>query len=126
MKSYDFGADKLKATEAPMFFIHGDADGVRLDHIAELFRLIGWRDSRRPTAALRIATGHLAQYNTRHADAARARHCSDGERLFGCEAAIAIKNLYNCVTIEDWPCFLARRWDLATREVLFVGVTGHR
>lgn len=22
-----------------MFFIHGDADGVRLDHIAEMFRL---------------------------------------------------------------------------------------
>ena len=38
---YDFGADKLKATRAPMFFIHGDADGVRLDHIAEMFRLKG-------------------------------------------------------------------------------------
>lgn len=38
---YDFGADKLKATKAPMFFIHGDADGVRLDHIAEMFRLKG-------------------------------------------------------------------------------------
>jgi hypothetical protein len=24
-----------------MFFIHGDADGVRLDHIAEMFRLKG-------------------------------------------------------------------------------------
>src|SRR6476469_10592735 len=33
LKPYDFGADKLKATKAPMFFIHGDADGVRLDHI---------------------------------------------------------------------------------------------
>ena len=40
-KPYDFGADKLKATKAPMFFIHGDADGVRLDHIAEMFRLKG-------------------------------------------------------------------------------------
>ncbi len=29
-KPCDFGADKLKATTAPMFFIHGDADGVRL------------------------------------------------------------------------------------------------
>src|SRR5262249_45331291 len=29
-KEYDFGADKLKATTAPMFFIHGDADGIRL------------------------------------------------------------------------------------------------
>jgi pimeloyl-ACP methyl ester carboxylesterase len=41
LKPYDFGADKLKATKAPMFFIHGDADGTRLDHIAELFRLKG-------------------------------------------------------------------------------------
>src|SRR6516164_1170208 len=32
LKPYDFGADKLKATLAPMIFIHGDADGVRLDH----------------------------------------------------------------------------------------------
>ena len=40
-KSYDFGADKLKATTAPMFFIHGDADGVRLAHVAEMFRLKG-------------------------------------------------------------------------------------
>lgn len=41
LKPYDFGADKLKATKAPFFFIHGDADGVRLDHIAEMFRLKG-------------------------------------------------------------------------------------
>lgn len=40
-KGYDFGADKLKATPAPMFFVHGDADGVRLAHIAEMFRLKG-------------------------------------------------------------------------------------
>ena len=40
-KDYDFGADKLKATKAPMFFIHGDADGIRLEHIAEMFRLKG-------------------------------------------------------------------------------------
>jgi pimeloyl-ACP methyl ester carboxylesterase len=38
---YDLGADKLKATKAPMFFIHGDADGVRLEHISEMFRLKG-------------------------------------------------------------------------------------
>lgn len=38
---YDFGSDKFKATEAPMFFIHGDADGVRFDHIAEMYRLKG-------------------------------------------------------------------------------------
>ena len=41
LRPYDFGADKLKATKAPMFFIHGDADGARLDHIAEMFRLKG-------------------------------------------------------------------------------------
>ena len=40
-KPYDFGANKLKATKAPMFFIHGDADGIRLAHIAEMFRLKG-------------------------------------------------------------------------------------
>lgn len=40
-KGYDFVADNLKATKAPMFFIHGDADGVRLEHIAEMFRLKG-------------------------------------------------------------------------------------
>ena len=37
----DFGADNLRATRAPFFFVHGDADGVSLDHIAELFRLKG-------------------------------------------------------------------------------------
>ncbi|MGH7175835.1 MAG: alpha/beta fold hydrolase, partial [Tepidisphaeraceae bacterium] len=40
-KGYDLGADKLKASKAPMFFIHGDADGVRLEHVAEMFRLKG-------------------------------------------------------------------------------------
>ena len=40
-KPYDFGADKLKATKAPFLFIHGDADGVRLDHISEMFSLKG-------------------------------------------------------------------------------------
>jgi hypothetical protein len=40
-KPFDFGADKLKATKAPMFFINGDADGVRLDHISEMFSLKG-------------------------------------------------------------------------------------
>ncbi len=40
-KGHDIGADKLKATKAPMFFIHGDADGIRLEHIAEMFRLKG-------------------------------------------------------------------------------------
>lgn len=39
--AYDFGADKLRATRAPMFFINGDADGVRLEHLAEMFALKG-------------------------------------------------------------------------------------
>jgi hypothetical protein len=56
-KTYDFGADKLKATEAPIFFIHGDADGVRLDHIAEMFRLKGGEvhGDMRPRSASRLA-----------------------------------------------------------------------
>jgi pimeloyl-ACP methyl ester carboxylesterase len=41
LKPYDFGADRLNATKAPFLFIHGDADGVRLDHLAEMFRLKG-------------------------------------------------------------------------------------
>lgn len=40
-KGYDFGAENLRATQAPMFFIHGDADGVRLGHVEEMFRLKG-------------------------------------------------------------------------------------
>jgi pimeloyl-ACP methyl ester carboxylesterase len=40
-KPYDFGAERLRATKAPMFFIHGDADGVGLEHIAEMYRLKG-------------------------------------------------------------------------------------
>jgi len=57
MKPYDFGAEKLKATEAPMLFIHGDSDGVRLDHIAEMFRLKGGElfGDRRPRSASRLA-----------------------------------------------------------------------
>lgn len=57
LKPYDFGADKLKATKAPMFFIHGDADGVRLHHIAEMFRLKGDEifGDMRPRSASRLA-----------------------------------------------------------------------
>lgn len=40
-KPYNFGADKLKATKAPMLFIHGDADGVKLSHMIEMFQLKG-------------------------------------------------------------------------------------
>jgi pimeloyl-ACP methyl ester carboxylesterase len=57
LKAYDLGADNLKATRAPMFFIHGDADGVRLDHIAEMFRLKGDEimGDIRPRSASRLA-----------------------------------------------------------------------
>jgi pimeloyl-ACP methyl ester carboxylesterase len=56
-KPSNFGADKLKATEAPMFFIHGDADGVRLDHVAEMFRLKGGEvhGDLRPRSTSRLA-----------------------------------------------------------------------
>lgn len=40
-KERDLSAAQLKATKAPMFLIFGDADGIRLDHIAEMFRLKG-------------------------------------------------------------------------------------
>jgi pimeloyl-ACP methyl ester carboxylesterase len=48
---------KLKATKAPMFFIHGDADGVRLEHISEMFRLKGGGifGDMRPRSASRLA-----------------------------------------------------------------------
>jgi pimeloyl-ACP methyl ester carboxylesterase len=56
-KGQDVGADKLKATTAPMFFIHGDADGVRLEHIAEMFRLKGGEihGDMKPRSASRLA-----------------------------------------------------------------------
>lgn len=57
LKPYDFGAEKLKATPAPIFFIHGDADGVRLEHIAEMYRLKGGdiMGDMRPRSASRLA-----------------------------------------------------------------------
>jgi pimeloyl-ACP methyl ester carboxylesterase len=56
-KGHDISADKLKATAAPMFFIHGDADGVRLEHIAEMFRLKGGEvhGDMKPRSASRLA-----------------------------------------------------------------------
>lgn len=56
-RPYDFGADRLRATRAPMFFIHGDADGVRLEHISEMFRLKGDEifGDMRPRSASRLA-----------------------------------------------------------------------
>lgn len=41
MRPWDFGADKFKASKAPVFFIHGDADGVRMEHITEMYALKG-------------------------------------------------------------------------------------
>jgi pimeloyl-ACP methyl ester carboxylesterase len=57
LQPYDFGAEKLAATTAPMFFIHGDADGVRLDHISEMFRLKGDEifGDMRPRSSSRLA-----------------------------------------------------------------------
>ena len=56
-RPYDFGADKLAATRSPMFFIDGDADGIRLDHIAEMFRLKGGdiHGDLQPRSASRLA-----------------------------------------------------------------------
>ena len=56
-KGHDIGADQLKATTAPMFFIHGDADGVRLEHVAEMFRLKGGEihGDIKPRSASRLA-----------------------------------------------------------------------
>ena len=56
-KPDDLSADELRATKAPMFFIHGDADGIRLDHIAEMFRLKGGEimGDMRPRSESRLA-----------------------------------------------------------------------
>lgn len=68
-KPYDFGSEKLKATKAPMLFIHGDADGVRLDYIAEVFRLKGGEihGDLRPRSESRLAilpdTTHVTLMN---------------------------------------------------------------
>ena len=56
-KGHDLDADKLKDTTAPMFFIFGDADGIRLEHVAEMFRLKGGEvhGDLRPRSASRLA-----------------------------------------------------------------------
>lgn len=71
-KPYDFGADKFKATKAPFFFIHGDADGVRFEHIAEMYRLKGGGNihgDMQPRSASRLAilpdTTHVTLMNHR-------------------------------------------------------------
>ena len=72
LKPYDFGAEKLKATKAPLLFIFGDADGVRLDHIAEMYRLKGGGNihgDMQPRSASRLAilpdTTHVTLMNRR-------------------------------------------------------------
>ena len=56
-RGHDISADQLKATTAPMFFIHGDADGIRLEHISEMYRLKGGEihGDMRPRSASRLA-----------------------------------------------------------------------
>ena len=56
-KAKDLSADQLQSTTAPMFFIHGDADGIRLQHVAEMFRLKGGEihGDLRPRSASRLA-----------------------------------------------------------------------
>jgi pimeloyl-ACP methyl ester carboxylesterase len=56
-KEHDLDADKLKDSPAPMFFIFGDADGIRLDHVATMFRLKGGEvhGDLRPRSASRLA-----------------------------------------------------------------------
>ena len=80
-RGYDSGADKLKATTTPMFFIHGDADGVRLAHVGEMFRLKGGEihGDLKPRSASRLAI--LPDTTHSDTDAAHTHHRPDGERL---------------------------------------------
>lgn len=54
---HDLSAAQLQATAAPMLFIFGDADGFRLEHIAEMYRLKGGEvhGDLRPRSASRLA-----------------------------------------------------------------------
>lgn len=56
-KGNDLTAEQLQSTAAPMFFVHGDADGIRLEHVAEMFRLKGGEvhGDMRPRSASRLA-----------------------------------------------------------------------
>ncbi|MBL8982397.1 MAG: alpha/beta fold hydrolase [Gemmatimonadetes bacterium] len=53
----DLRAEQLEATTAPMFFIHGDADGILLQHIGEMVRLKGGEvhGDMKPRSASRLA-----------------------------------------------------------------------
>ena len=39
--SFDLGAENIKALKCPVLLINGDNDGVDLNHIAEIYRLVG-------------------------------------------------------------------------------------
>lgn len=56
-KEKDLTADQIKSTTAPMLFIFGDADGIRLEHVAEMFHLKGGgvHGDLRPRSASRLA-----------------------------------------------------------------------
>ena len=56
-KGHDLGTYKLKATTAPMFFFDDDADGVRLEDVAEMIRLKGGEihGDMKPRSASRLA-----------------------------------------------------------------------
>jgi hypothetical protein len=101
-RPFDFGADKLKATKAPMFFIHGDADGVRLDHISEMYRLKGGEvhGDMRARSESRLA---IARYNTRHADEPQANDRPDNQRLSRCQAPEAVVNGNGFANLKGCP-----------------------
>lgn len=56
-KGHDLDANELRATPAPMFFIFGDADGIRLEHVAVMFGSKGGgvHGDLRPRSASRLA-----------------------------------------------------------------------
>jgi len=49
--------EQLRANKTPMFFIHGDSDGVRLEHVTEMFRVKGGgiHGDIKPLSASRLA-----------------------------------------------------------------------
>ena len=74
-----------------MFFIHGDADGVRLAHIAEMFRLKGGEihGDLKPRSASRLAI--LPDTTHRDTDAAHAHHRPNGEWLSRRQAVAVLR-----------------------------------
>ena len=102
-----------------MFFIHGDADGIRLDHIAEMYRLKGGRSTRRHAAAPGIETGYFARHNTRYADEPHDNNRPDGERLSRCEARKAIARSGLCCKVI-FNVHEADRMEIAQRFMRWV------